>query len=123
MGLKDDHCSIYENTDAENRSAELGILQNSPSGREALYVYVMWDATKADSPDILACVCLEFATKAERNDYAKLLRKNPNIQPGDQQWPYLWSSKKLGNLSSCEVVLGEMLSEWLACWPPERKLK
>src|SRR5258708_3641466 len=78
MGLEDAQCREDDLTkEPENRFAELGVCQDSASGRETLYIYLMWDGAKNGAPEISACVCLEFSKKSDRNDYAKLLRRIP----------------------------------------------
>jgi len=94
-----------------------------PRGRETLEIYLMWEDSEDGEPTVSACISLGFTTRAERNDFAKLLRKIPSIQSGDDPWPYLVSSKKLTDPSSCVETLGELLNEWLACWPADRALK
>jgi hypothetical protein len=124
IGLEDAQCEDHENKQPENRLAELGVRQDSPSGRESFYVYLKWDGTKDGAPEISAELCLEFSKKSDRNDYAKLLRKLPSRQLSDDSGsPYLWSSKKLSDLSSCAEALDELLNEWLACWPAGRRLE
>jgi hypothetical protein len=124
VGLKDGPCEDYtDNREPENRFAELGVRQDSPSGRETLDIFLMWEDSKDGVSTVSACISLGFTTKAERNDMQKLLRSIPSIKSGDLPWPYLWSSKELTDLSSCVETLGELLNEWLACWPIERKLK
>ncbi|MGO9228293.1 MAG: hypothetical protein ACLQKA_03645 [Bryobacteraceae bacterium] len=124
MGLADADCEDHDkNIDPANRYAELGVWQKSPSGREWLYVYLMWDDAKNGEPEISACVSLEFSRKIDREGYAKSLRAIPSIQSGEDDGYYLLSSRKLGDLSSCAETLDQLLSEWLECWPAGRKLK
>jgi hypothetical protein len=124
IGLEDAEWHDHDNPAPEDRFAELGVYQNSPSGRETLYVYVRWDGDQVGAPKILAEVSLEFSTRNDRNDYGKLLREVSSIRPGDDSdYPYLWSSKTLTNLSKCAEVLDELLNEWLACWPAGRRLQ
>ena len=124
IGVKDAHCDDYAiNTEPENRFAELGVRQDSPSKRETLDIYLMWDDTEDGTSAITACVSLGFSTRAERNEYARLLRNIPSLESGDDPWPYLCSSKRLSDISSCAETLGELVSEWLACWPAGHKLK
>ena len=124
IGLQDTPCEDhYDNHEPENRYAELGVWQNSPSDRETLYVYLRWDVDKDGAPEISACVCLDFTTKSDRNEYGRLLRKIPSILRGDGWYPYLWSSKKLSDLSSCAEALDGLLNEWLECWPADQKLQ
>ncbi|MGO9011010.1 MAG: hypothetical protein ACLQPN_12985 [Bryobacteraceae bacterium] len=125
VGLEDEDCEDYDGEfDRANRYAELGVFQESPSRRETFYVYLRWDGTEDVAPEISACVNLEFSTKGDRNGYAKLLRTIPSIQFGDDaSYPYLWSSRKLTDLSTCTETLGGLLSEWLAGWPAGLRLK
>ena len=124
MGLQGTPCEDHvENSEPENRYAELGVWQNSPNRRETLYVYLRWDGDKDGAPEISAFVCLEFTKKSNRDEYARLLLKIPSFLRGDGSFPYLWSSKKLSDLSSYAEKLDELLKEWLECWPADQKLK
>ena len=85
MRLDDRDCEDHENPDPANRTSELGVFQSTLSGREWLYVYLMWDETSDGKPEISACILLEFSSKRERNDYGeKLLRNNHSVRPGDE---------------------------------------
>ena len=124
IGLIDAPCEDHENKQSEDGFVEVGVCQDSESGRNTLYMYLRWDATKDVVPEITAEVCLEFSKKGDRNDYAKLLRKIPSIQLSDESdYPLLWSSQKLSNLSLCAEALDELLRELLACWPAGRRLE
>jgi hypothetical protein len=72
IGLEDAHWRNHENIDLAHRVAELGVCQDSPSGRETLYVYLRWDGSKDGVPDISAAISVEFSKKGNRNEYAKL---------------------------------------------------
>jgi hypothetical protein len=122
MGLKDADCEDYNNTEPENGYAELGVKQTTKGHREWFYVYLMWDGTKGGAPEISACVSLDFSKNGDRDDFAKLLRKIPSLQPGDDG-PYLWTRKNLSDLSSCPETFYKLLDEWLKGWPDGRKLK
>jgi hypothetical protein len=124
MGLKDAVCKDHDNTDPANGSAELGVLQSTKSGREWFYVYLKWDGAKDGSPEISACVSLEFIKRSDRDDYARLLPRTSSIKcDDDDDGYYLWSHKNLTDLSSCSETFYELLDEWLACWPAGRRLK
>jgi hypothetical protein len=123
MGLINGQCEDFKNLEPENRFAELGVRQDSPSRRETLEIYLMWDEAEDGMPRVSACVSLGFTTKADRNDYAKLLRTIRSIQSGDDPWPYLWTSKKLIDLSSSAEIFGALVSEWLDRWPAGRTFK
>jgi hypothetical protein len=125
IGLRDAPCEDHDsNRNPEKGFVEIGVRQDSVSGRDALYVYLKWDGSKSAAPEISAEVCLEFTTKSDRNDYARWLHNIPSIQRGDDSdYPSLYSSQKLNDLSSCTEVLDGLLSEWLLCWPAGRKLK
>ena len=124
MGLEDEECVDHVNKKPEDRFAELGVCQDSPSRRETLYIFLLWDGVNDSAPEISACVCLEFTTKGDRNVYAKLLRRISSIRPtDDSSYPGLQSSKKLSDLSSCAETLDELMREWLLCWPAGRKLE
>ena len=122
MGLQETPCEDHDRIEPENRYAELGVWQNSPNGRETLYVYLSWGDDKDGAPEISACVCLEFTKKSDRDEYARLLLKIPSILPCDGSYPCLWSSKKLSDLSSPEEAFDELLNEWLTGWPADQKL-
>lgn len=124
MGLKDAGCEHYDNKEPADRFAELGVWQSTKSGRAWFYVYIRWDGAKNGPPEISACVSLDFFKKSDRNDYAKLLRKIPSLQPGDDGSNYyLWSHENLRDLSSCGETIRRLLDKWLACWPAGRRLK
>ena len=125
IGLKAGPCQDHDsNKHPEDGIVELGVFQPSASGRDDFYVYIRWDGTRGDAPEISAEICLEFSRKGDRNEYAKLLQKSPFIQPVDE-WDFscLWTSKKLADLSGCAEALDEQLNGWLSCWPAGRKLK
>lgn len=122
MGLENDACEDHEYKDPANRFAEIGVLQSSPSERESLYIYVMWDG----APDISACVSLEFSKKSDRNDAYRRLRRNPacSIEPNDDSpYPGLWSRKTQNDPSAWAETLDALLNEWLGCWPAGWRLK
>jgi len=123
IGLKDEDCGDHDNKQPANRNVELGVLQNSPSGREVFYIYIMWDGAKDGAPELSACVSLQCYKKSDRNEYAELLRRIPSIQSGDDNGYYLWSQKTLNDLSSWAETFDKLLDEWLACWPAKRRLQ
>lgn len=124
IGLADEACENHdENTEPKSGFAELGVCQNTASNNSTLYVYLRWDATTTAVPGISAEVALEFTRKRDRDEFAKLLRKIPSLQSSDESdYPILWSSKKLDDLSSCAEALDGLLREFVECWPAGRKL-
>lgn len=123
MGIRDADCHDHDNKDdLANGIAELGVWQTTTSGREWLYVYLMWKVAKDGAIEVSACVSIQFSTKNDRNKCAELLRNSPSIQPGDAGY-YLWSQRNLSDLSSCTEAFCSVLDEWLACWPAGRRLK
>lgn len=121
-GLKTRVARIMKIRNLQIGLPEIGVFQNSPSGRESLFVYVMWDG----APEISACVSLEFSKKSDRNDAYKRLLRNPacSIETSDDSGHLtLWSRKQQNDPSAWAETLDALLNEWLACWPAARRLK
>jgi len=124
IGLENASCVDFtypEPGEMEKPYAELGVRQNSPSARETLYVYLMWDGDAGGAPEISACVSLEFSRNDDRGNWAAKLGGSPSIRRGENK--DLCSSKKLSDLTSCAEALGELLNEWIEFWPVGKRLK
>src|SRR5579862_3631259 len=52
MGLEYTDCADHDYKDLANRYAELGIRQDTQSGRESFYIYVMWDGATEVPPEM-----------------------------------------------------------------------
>jgi hypothetical protein len=123
-GLKDEAPEDFDNIEPADGYAELGVKMSGRSEREWFYVFIMWRIAGNGACEILACASLDFRRKNDRDEYSRLLRKIPSIEPAhDNGYYYLQSQMELGDPSTWLETFSRLIDEWLACWPAGRRLK